>query len=1192
MPKRSSSKSGDKAKAAAGAPAAAAAQPGADSAAEGFSLVDMLSKAGSGAVIGDAKPVAAAEVVAPSAGEAAADSGASDNEKDDDEVEDVDNLGAGRSLLVSMIEMHKRIDENDDWMAQYAGSDDDSDEGSDEAAERVAAAKAKAKAKKAAKREKAAAKAEPAKRQRERPQGLTAKPAGDAEAAAVESAFGAGGANEASALIEEAEEAWGVSKAELESARARKRGREEAEPAGDDEEDEGDDDEEDEEEEEEEDSLAGDDSDDASESEDDDEEDEEESEDEEEETAPPKAQRPRREAEAEASKPAPRQPVPQEGEPAILRPGLAFNPSNAAATVYVGNLPLDTVDEAAVRRAVEGAACGEIVDLHLQRNRKGAVVGFAYVEMDSAAAADKLKEAKMELDGRELRTRGFDASSSAQRHRDAAIMDGHGSEALRKLKLHLAHLRTAFGRGDDARMVAVLESMGEVSVTVSAMRETKAGVVLTRLVDAHGEATVRRAAAQARAKLAAQLKERVGAVNARLRTRTILQALPNAESDGNLSTRDRLIKHLSAPPPRLPCVVAVTSFEYDNAAKFDGSRRTRMRKSVEGANSGPVIYWMSRDQRIRDNWALVSAQRQAYKHKAPLVVVFTVSQDFGGASARQAGFQLRGLRFLEADLSTLGIGFRLLVGSNPAEELARYAAAVEARHVVTDFSPLRQAQAWRDDAERRLHDGCGLEYVDAHNVVPCWLASDKPEVSTRTFRPKLHARIHHFLTVFPAVLSHSPFPFNDAAVVGGVREDAAAAAAADGAGPSAGPSEGPLIAGPAPINAATGLTDWGAVAAFLKINWALPEVTWAQPGERAAEAALAAFLESARRVDKYDTEADDPNKPEVRSMLSAHIRYGHLSAQRCCLELVRVAGGAIKDVFVSRAANGMQAWAEEILVRRELSDNFCFFEERYDSVDGFPAWARESLQAHADDARDFLYATDVLERGLTHDRLWNAAQMQLVHTGYMHGWCRKYWAKKLLEWTPSPEEALETAIALNDKYQLDGADAAGITGCAWAIGGVHDMAFKERAVSGKVRVYGREAVEKKVNVARYAHDHPVRALEGAVEDEAPQVREFGPAENGGSSSSRAAAAPSAPSSSSSSSSSSAAAAAAAAAASTAAVPASDAAGGGSPAGFDAADAAADDVLDDLFDDGGPTQPESQPADAAAAPAADADRFLA
>ncbi|KAA0155568.1 hypothetical protein FNF28_06702 [Cafeteria roenbergensis] len=1059
MPKRSSSKSGDKAKAAAGAPAAAAAQPGADSAAEGFSLVDMLSKAGSGAVIGDAKPVAAAEVVAPSAGEAAADSGASDNEKDDDEVEDVDNLGAGRSLLVSMIEMHKRIDENDDWMAQYAGSDDDSDEGSDEAAERVAAAKAKAKAKKAAKREKAAAKAEPAKRQRERPQGLTAKPAGDAEAAAVESAFGAGGANEASALIEEAEEAWGVSKAELESARARKRGREEAEPAGDDEEDEGDDDEEDEEEEEEEDSLAGDDSDDAT------------------------------------------------------------------------------------------------------RARQ-------------SSAADKLR------------------LQSAQRHRDAAIMDGHGSEALRKLKLHLAHLRTAFGRGDDARMVAVLESMGEVSVTVSAMRETKAGVVLTRLVDAHGEATVRRAAAQARAKLAAQLKERVGAVNARLRTRTILQALPNAESDGNLSTRDRLIKHLSAPPPRLPCVVAVTSFEYDNAAKFDGSRRTRMRKSVEGANSGPVIYWMSRDQRIRDNWALVSAQRQAYKHKAPLVVVFTVSQDFGGASARQAGFQLRGLRFLEADLSTLGIGFRLLVGSNPAEELARYAAAVEARHVVTDFSPLRQAQAWRDDAERRLHDGCGLEYVDAHNVVPCWLASDKPEVSTRTFRPKLHARIHHFLTVFPAVLSHSPFPFNDAAVVGGVREDAAAAAAADGAGPSAGPSEGPLIAGPAPINAATGLTDWGAVAAFLKINWALPEVTWAQPGERAAEAALAAFLESARRVDKYDTEADDPNKPEVRSMLSAHIRYGHLSAQRCCLELVRVAGGAIKDVFVSRAANGMQAWAEEILVRRELSDNFCFFEERYDSVDGFPAWARESLQAHADDARDFLYATDVLERGLTHDRLWNAAQMQLVHTGYMHGWCRKYWAKKLLEWTPSPEEALETAIALNDKYQLDGADAAGITGCAWAIGGVHDMAFKERAVSGKVRVYGREAVEKKVNVARYAHDHPVRALEGAVEDEAPQVREFGPAENGGSSSSRAAAAPSAPSSSSSSSSSSAAAAAAAAAASTAAVPASDAAGGGSPAGFDAADAAADDVLDDLFDDGGPTQPESQPADAAAAPAADADRFLA
>lgn len=249
-------------------------------------------------------------------------------------------------------------------------------------------------------------------------------------------------------------------------------------------------------------------------------------------------------------------------------------------------------------------------------------------------------------------------------------------------------------------------------------------------------------------------------------------------------------------------------------------------------------------------------------------------------------------------------------------------------------------------------------------------------------------------------------------------------------------------------------------------------------------------------------------------------------------------------------------------------------------MDGFPAWARESLQAHADDARDFLYSTDVLERGLTHDRLWNAAQMQLVHTGYMHGWCRKYWAKKLLEWTPSPEEALETAITLNDKYQLDGADAAGITGCAWAIGGVHDMAFKERVVSGKVRVYGREAVEKKVNVARYAHDHPVRALEGAVEDgEPPQAREFHLADDAAGASSSSSSSPSASSSSSS------------AAVAGAAGSSAGAAGGASPGGFGAADAATDDVLDDLFDDGVPTQPDSQPP-AAAAAAGDADRFLA
>lgn len=41
---------------------------------------------------------------------------------------------------------------------------------------------------------------------------------------------------------------------------------------------------------------------------------------------------------------------------------------------------------------------------------------------------------------------------------------------------------------------------------------------------------------------------------------------------------------------------------------------------------------------------------------------------------------------------------------------------------------------------------------------------------------------------------------------------------------------------------------------------------------------------------------------------------------------------------------------------------------------------------------------------------------------------RMYWAKKILEWTASPEEAVNISIYLNDRYALDGCDPNGYVG--------------------------------------------------------------------------------------------------------------------------------------------------------------------
>jgi len=161
------------------------------------------------------------------------------------------------------------------------------------------------------------------------------------------------------------------------------------------------------------------------------------------------------------------------------------------------------------------------------------------------------------------------------------------------------------------------------------------------------------------------------------------------------------------------------------------------------------------------------------------------------------------------------------------------------------------------------------------------------------------------------------------------------------------------------------------------------------------------------------------------------------------------------------------ALLEELVVRRELSDNFCFYNPNYDRFAGFPEWARKTLDAHRTDRREHIYSLDNFENAGTHDDLWNAAQIEMTVKGKMHGYMRMYWAKKILEWTETPEDALDVATYLNDKYELDGRDPNGYTGIAWSIGGVHDRAWGERPVFGKIRYMSYNGCKSKFNVKEY-----------------------------------------------------------------------------------------------------------------------------
>ena len=164
----------------------------------------------------------------------------------------------------------------------------------------------------------------------------------------------------------------------------------------------------------------------------------------------------------------------------------------------------------------------------------------------------------------------------------------------------------------------------------------------------------------------------------------------------------------------------------------------------------------------------------------------------------------------------------------------------------------------------------------------------------------------------------------------------------------------------------------------------------------------------------------------------------------------------------------MDVFFEELVVRRELADNFCYYSPQYDTIEGQKYdWAKDTLRMHAGDKREYTYTYEEFEQAKTHDNLWNAAQRELVYGGKMHGFMRMYWAKKILEWSDTPENALKYAIALNDRWSLDGRDPSGYVGCMWSIVGVHDQGWKEREIFGKIRYMAYSGCEKKFKIPEY-----------------------------------------------------------------------------------------------------------------------------
>lgn len=428
-----------------------------------------------------------------------------------------------------------------------------------------------------------------------------------------------------------------------------------------------------------------------------------------------------------------------------------------------------------------------------------------------------------------------------------------------------------------------------------------------------------------------------------------------------------------------------------------------------------VLYWMEASPRVRCNHALATAIALANAAHVPLLVVYALPPDTTAHNPRQMRVLLEGMPDLADALRKRGIGWWLT--PEPAVDavpcLARDAVAV-----VTDRGYLRHQVEERERVARAVP--CPVWQVETNVVVPVETLSEKEEYAARTLRPKMHRLLPRFLV--PLTMPRVRVRMETLPQIHLARVEVDAAA-------------------PQPLP-----EPWVDVPA--RAAGVLPG------GEGAALSRFRTFLKTGLAA--YDTARNDPTL-DGTSRLSAYLRAGQISPLEMAL--------ALHKAGVENTPSGA-AFLEQLLVRRELAVNFVSYNADYDRFASLPTWCQRELRDRTADPRAYTYDRATLDAGATHDPAWNAAQQQMLQTGYMVGYMRMYWGKKVLEWSATPEAAFDTLVHLNDAHELDGRDPNGYAGVAWCFG-KHDRPWAPRPVFGTIRYMNDKGLRRKFDIDAY-----------------------------------------------------------------------------------------------------------------------------
>ena len=475
-------------------------------------------------------------------------------------------------------------------------------------------------------------------------------------------------------------------------------------------------------------------------------------------------------------------------------------------------------------------------------------------------------------------------------------------------------------------------------------------------------------------------------------------------------------------------------------------RIRRVNQAPVEPKGGFVLYWMTAARRTERNFGLQRAVEWAVDLKKPLVVLEALRCGYPWASDRLHRFIMDGMLDNRARCQgkpvlyypylerTLGEGKGLL------EALAGHACTI-----VTDDFPAFFLPRMLEAAGQRL--SVRLEAVDSNGILPL-AATDRVFLTAFSFRRFLQNQLREHLRSVP-----KKDPFSRVSL------------------PRPPTLPKSITKQWAPATEALLRADPAGLTAFAIDHRVEPSPI--RGGAKHAASALTRFLR--QRLELYAEEGSHPDS-EVTSGLSPYLHFGHISSHEVFARLARYEKWSPRRLAIKatggkagwwRMSDGAERFLDQLITWRELGYNMCSKREDYAEFDSLPEWAQDTLRKHASDPRPHIYSMAEFETARTHDPLWNAAQRQLLREGRIQNYLRMIWGKKILEWSPSPREALAIMIELNDKYALDGRDPNSYSGIFWTLGRYDRPWAPERPIFGKIRYMSSRNTARKLRLRKY-----------------------------------------------------------------------------------------------------------------------------